>query len=78
MVRIKKYSPGSLDTREKLVKALCEIPGVGIKERPGNRHHITVVYRDNCVPIQESGRVRNPGHYARRIFKELGLQNYLM
>ena len=74
----KKYSPGSLDTREKLVKALSEIPDVEIEEKSGRRHHIMAVYGDNRVPIQESRRVRNPGYYARKIFKELGLEEYLV
>jgi len=78
MLRQRKYSPGSLDTREKLVRALRQIPDVEIWERSGRRHHIMVVYRGKRVPIQESGRVRNPRHYVRKIFKQLGLQDYLI
>ena len=74
----KRYSPGSLDTRDRILRALRKIPDVEIEEKPGKRHHIVVIYRDNRVPIQESGKVRNPGHYAKRIFKELGLREYLL
>ena len=73
-----KYSPGALDTREKLVRALRRIPGVEIEKGGGNRHHIMVLYQGRQVPILESGRGRNPSYYVQKIFKELGLENYLL